>query len=53
VLGKQLVAVYRHLRAGGLSRATAFHHAADRIGGQAPDRITPNILTILKDLDRK
>ena len=51
VLGKQLVAVYRHLRAGGLSRATAFHHAADRIGGQAPDRIAPNILTILKDLD--
>lgn len=51
VLGKQLVALYKHLRIDGLSRPRAFQLAADKIGGHAPDRVTPDILTILKDLD--
>jgi len=51
VLGKQLVGLYQHLRSGALSPTTAFRLAADRIGGRAPDRITPDIFAILKDLD--
>lgn len=51
VFDRQLVTLYEHLRIDNLLRPRTFQLAAGEVGGYAPDRVTPDIFAILKDLD--